>query len=104
MSNSCTGDSTNASENLDRTKGASHWSTSKAKKHPLAKAPFRQARIKSPTRLMTRALTANWQCSRECTRKCARSLSTCPIFTCSVLAHESLEIPKEGKSAIDLNN
>ena len=45
MSNSCTGDSTNAPENLDRTKGASHWSTSKAKKHPLAKAPFRQARV-----------------------------------------------------------
>ena len=44
VSNSCTGDSTNAPENLDRTKGASHWSTSKAKKHPLAKAPFRQAR------------------------------------------------------------
>ena len=47
MSNSCTGDSTvstNAPENLDRTKGAFHWSTSKAKKHPLAKAPFRQAR------------------------------------------------------------
>ena len=43
MSNSCIGDSTNPPKNLDRTKGASHRSTSKVKKHPLAKAPFRQA-------------------------------------------------------------
>ena len=43
MSSSCIGDSTSAPENLDRTKGASLRSTAKAKKHPLAKAPFRQA-------------------------------------------------------------
>ena len=43
MTNSCSGDSTDAPKNLDRTKGAFPRSTSKAKKHPLAKAPFRQA-------------------------------------------------------------
>ena len=30
-------------KNLHRTKGASQWSTSESKKHPLAKAPFRKA-------------------------------------------------------------
>ena len=44
VSNSCIGESTNALKNLDRTKGASLRSTSKAKKQPLAKAPFRHAR------------------------------------------------------------
>ena len=45
MSNSCIGDTTNAPKTLDRTKGASLRQTSKAKKHPLAKAPFRQASL-----------------------------------------------------------
>ena len=40
MSNSGIGDSTNAPKNLDRTKGAFPRSTSKAKKHPLAKHPL----------------------------------------------------------------
>ena len=38
MSNSCVGDSTTPPKNLDRTNSASAGSTSKAKKHPLAKA------------------------------------------------------------------
>ena len=44
VSNSCIGDSISPPKNPDRTKGASPSSTSKAQKHPLAKAPFRQAR------------------------------------------------------------
>ena len=45
MSNSCIGDNINPPKNLDTAKGASPRSTSKSKKHPLAKAPFRQAGI-----------------------------------------------------------